>query len=237
VTHRATRVRERRRSPRATWRDVARAVARVVARRGCALLLAFVTLSSHADAQNRFPVRAIGVELGADGVPVLHFSVADLAESDAVRERLRSGIAQHLSVTVQAYRVGSTEPLLTRQATCAVSYDIFARQYVVRRGRRAVVMERYEDVIEQCLVLRRVPIGRADEWRGHAGREVFFAVRAELNPISGRRCRELLRGGRESEGPIGPIVVNIVRREICEADRVVEFRSESFRVPRVGGAR
>lgn len=233
MTHRATRVRERRRSPRATWR----AVAHAVALRACAILLTFVTLSSHADAQNRFPVRAIGVELGADGVPVLHFSVADLAESDAVRERLRSGIAQHLSVTVQAYRVGSTEPLLTRQATCAVSYDIFARQYVVRRGRRAVVMERYEEVVDQCLVLRRVPIGRADEWRGHAGREVFFAIRAELNPISGRRCRELLRGGRESEGPIGPIVVNIVRREICEADRVVEFRSESFRVPRVGGAR
>jgi hypothetical protein len=232
VTHRATRVRERRRSPRTTWRVVTRAVAL----RACALLLAFVTLSSHADAQNRFPVRAIGIEL-ADGVPVLHFSVADLAESDAVRERLRSGIAQHLSVTVQAYRVGSTEPLLTRQATCAVSYDIFARQYVVRRGRRAVVMERYEEVVDQCLVLRRVPIGRADEWRGHAGREVFFAVRAELNPISGRRCRELLRGGRESEGPIGPIVVNIVRREICEADRVVEFRTESFRVPRVEAAR
>ena len=49
--------------------------------------------------------------------------------------------------------------------------------------------------------------------------------------ISRRRCRELLRGGRESDGPIGPIVVNIVRREICEADRVVEFRSPNVRVP------
>lgn len=198
--------------------------------RALALMLSLVSVSSSADAQNRFPVRAIGIEHGEDGVPMLHFSVTDLAEHESVRERLRSGIAQHLSVTVQAFRVGSTEPILTRQATCAVSYDIFARQYVVRRGRRAVVMERYEEVIDQCLVLRRVPIGRADEWRTHAGREVFFAVRAELNPISGRRCRELLRGGRDSEGPIGPIVVNIVRREICEADRFVEFRSESFRV-------
>lgn len=198
--------------------------------RALAVMLSLVSVSSAADAQSRFPVRAIGIEHGEDGVPMLHFSVTDLAEHESVRERLRSGIAQHLSVTVQAFRVGSTEPILTRQATCAVSYDIFARQYVVRRGRRAVVMERYEEVIDQCLVLRRVPIGRADEWRTHAGREVFFAVRAELNPISGRRCRELLRGGRDSEGPIGPIVVNIVRREICEADRFVEFRSESFRV-------
>ncbi len=212
-----------------TFRRVRVGWARRWARVPVAVLLALVT--SLTSAQPRVTTRAIGVTFGDDGVPRLHFSVADLAESDEVRERLRSGIAQHLSVTVQAYRVGSAEPFLQRQATCAVSYDIFARQYVVRRGRRALVMERYEDVVEQCLVLRRVPMGRASEWRPHVGREVFFAVRAELNPISGRRCRELLRGGRESEGPIAPIVVNIVRRQICEADRVLEFRSESARVP------
>ncbi|MCA9614960.1 MAG: hypothetical protein H6721_28225 [Sandaracinus sp.] len=194
-----------------------------------ALALSFVT--TLAAAQSRVPVRDIGITFSDSGVPELHFSVADLARGDEVRERLGSGIAQHLSVTVQAYRVGSSQPILERQATCAVSYDIFARQFVVRRGRRAVVMDRYEDVVEQCLVLRRVPLGNANEWRAQRGREVYFAVRAELNPISRRRCRELLRGGRESDGPIGPIVVNIVRREICEADRVVEFRSPNVRVP------
>ena len=42
---------------------------------------------------------------------------ADLARGEEVRERLSSGIAQHLSVTVQAYRVGTSQPILERQAT------------------------------------------------------------------------------------------------------------------------
>lgn len=206
------------RSPRRRWPSRALAPA---------LLL---TLSAVAIAQS-LPTRRVGVEWN-EGAPHVHVGVRDLAENDAVRARMESGIAQHLSVTVQAFRRGAATPFLTRQATCVVTYDIFARQYVVRRGRRAAVVPTYDAVLDQCLVLRRVPIGDASIWAEQRARTIFFAIRAELNPVSPTRCRQILRGsGTGSDSPIGPIVINIVRREICEADRVVEFRSEPVEVP------
>lgn len=194
------------------------------------MLVALLSFATVAAAQ-RLATRRVGVEWN-DRAPLVHFSVKDLAENDAVRGRMESGIAQHLSVTVQAFRRGAATPFLTRQATCVVTYDIFARQYVVRRGRRANVVAAYDQVLDQCLVLRRVPIGDAEAWGDQRGRSVYFAIRAELNPVSPTRCRQILRGSSAGgDSPIGPIVINIVRREICEADRVVEFRSEPIEVP------
>ncbi|HJL05000.1 MAG TPA: hypothetical protein RMH85_12665 [Polyangiaceae bacterium LLY-WYZ-15_(1-7)] len=200
-------------------------------RRSALFALALLLPSALAVAQHGLPRRQIGLEW-RDGVPRVHFHVRDLAADPAVRRSLTSGIARKMTVTAQAFRTGSNRPIATAQLRCTVTYDLFARSFLVRRGRRTLTAADIDEVLESCLVFPRVPIGEAASYRPHAGRPIFFAVRAEFNPIDRRRCRQLLRSsGSGDQDPIGPIVINIVRREICEAERVVEFRTATTVVP------
>jgi len=73
-------------------------------------------------------------------------------------------------------------------------------------------------------------VGRASDYEGRSGEHVYFAVRAEFNPVSAAQCRALLRPGGGAEA-LGPVVINIVRRQICQAESAVSFRSASEAVP------
>lgn len=187
----------------------------------------FVLISSVAAAQS-LGVRTTGV-VWVGGAPRLSVSAADLANA-RVRDELSDGLQKRIVLTVQAFRIGASRPVVSEERQCLVTYDLWEEAYVVRRGRRTELARNVDGVVRRCLVLVNHPLGAPEAWARHRGSDVFFAVRAEFNPISRRRCRQLLRptGG---DDPIGPIVVNIVRREICRAERAIDFRSPPVRVP------
>lgn len=164
-----------------------------------------------------------------EGVPRLSVSAADLANA-RVRRELSDGLQKRIVLTIQAFRMAGSSPIVTQTRQCLVTYDLWEEAYIVRRGRRTELARDIDGVLRRCLILNRHRLGTPEAWARHRGQDVFFAIRAEFNPISRRRCRQLLRptGG---DDPIGPIVVNIVRREICRAERAIDFRSGAVRVP------
>ena len=73
-------------------------------------------------------------------------------------------------------------------------------------------------------------VGEPRSYEAQKGQQIYFFVKAEFNPISKKQCSELIRPTSGDE-PVGPITVNIVRRRICKAERVLEFRSAFSKVP------
>lgn len=195
--------------------------------RALALGLLLLLVATVAAAQ-ALATRRVGLSW-QQGVPRLSVSVTDLVDAGA-RRALESGLQKQLILTVQAYQVGASQPFATTRVQCAATYDLWEESYIVRIGRRSERHSSVAAVIDRCLVARDLPVGRAADWSNRHGRAVYFAVRAEFNPISASRCTALLRPSR-SDGPIGPVVVNIVRREICAAERAVDFRSQEVSVP------
>jgi hypothetical protein len=187
-----------------------------------------LALTSVAFAQAHLARRRVGVAW-SDGVPRLSVSIADLADA-RVRRSLESGLRKSIVITTQAYEVRNNHLVATREHTCSVTYDLWEDAYVIRRDRRTLVEPSLDAVIGACLVLHGFPGGAAADFARLSGDAVYFAFRAEFNPITRARCRRLL-GNAGSDDPIGPVVVNIVRREICQAERAVEFRSQEVRVP------
>jgi len=189
---------------------------------------AILSFASLALAQARLPERPMRLEFVQGGL-VASFSARPLVD-DGVRRSLASGLSKQFVITVQAYQRGSSSPLATRRLTCRVVYDLWEESYVVRRGRRTEVVRTVDEAIGRCLEAPRVAIGDAASLAGVHGREIFVAVRAEFNPISSGACARTL-GRPGGDDPLGPVVVNIVRREICQAERALEFRSAAVRVP------
>lgn len=206
--------------------------ARRVLRDGSAVrsvVVGLLLLATSAVAQRGLSERRVGVQW-RDGAPHISVSARDLVDA-RVRRELQSGIQKRVVVTVQSYRTGSPRPIATRSFTCRVTYDLWQRAYVTRLGGETSNHQTVAEVIEHCLDVRRMRVGRSADYRSLGGRQLYFAVRAEFDPISRSRCRQLLRSSASGGDPIGPIVVNIVRRDICQADRAVEFRSQRFTVP------
>jgi hypothetical protein len=194
-----------------------------------AAVLGVLLLSVGALAQS-LPDRRLGVRWDR-GAPRLTFSARDLVDDPRVRRDLTSGVAKRIVLTAQAYRVGQARPLATRAFECRITYDLWQEAYEVELGSRRERFDDLEGAVGRCLVVRGLVVGRAADYANVRGDRVYFAVRAEFNPISGRRCRQMLRGSGTGSDPIGTLVVNIVRRDICRADRAVEFRSQPVPVP------
>jgi len=174
------------------------------------------------------PRRRIGVHW-YQGVPHVWFSARDLV-SPRIRQELQSGLRKRLVMTIQAFREGGGAPLATREIACGVYWDVWQEVYRVRVGGRLREEPDLEGALERCLVARRLPIGDAEDYAPHRERSIYFAVRAEFNPISRRQCRDLLRPS-QGDHPIGPVVINIVRRQICQAERAIQFRSPPGPIP------
>lgn len=198
-------------------------------RRARAILALLGTLALAALALARMPERPMRVEFH-EGAPRVSFSAREL-EDAKVRRALESGLAKQLVVTVQAFPSGGETAIATATRACRVTFDLWEEDFVVRVDQRHERVDSLERVLARCLDVRELPVGRASDFARYAGKRVFFAVRAEFNPVSRARCHGLLRSPGSSD-PIGPVVVNIVRREICRAEKALEFRSADVEVPR-----
>lgn len=196
--------------------------------RAALVVAALALLVATSVAAQRLATRRVGVQWQQD-VPRVSVSVTDLVDMRA-RRALDSGLQKRLIMTVQAYEAGGSRPFATTTVTCSATFDLWEESYIVRIGRRTERHASIDAVLQRCLVARDLAVGRAEDWRPRRGRSVYFAVRAEFNPISASRCTALLRPS-SSDGPVGPIVVNIVRREICAAERAVDFRSQEVTAP------
>ncbi len=179
-------------------------------------------------AQAELPVRDFGV-IWARGAPKVSFSAKDLADA-RVREQLSSGLRKRLVVTVGSHLRSSNWQMAVREFGCDVTRDLWEDGYLVRIDTRTERFKTLEDVLDRCLMVEGLFAGEPKSFEPHRGKEIYFVVQAEFNPISKKQCRELIRP-TSGEDPIGPITVNIVRRRICQAERRVEFRSAYSRVP------
>lgn len=174
-------------------------------------------------AQQRLPERNIDVRWER-GVPRLSFSAEDLID-EAAEQAIARGISRRLRVVVQGFRQGSNTPLASRSFVCGITFDIWEEAHVVRLGNRSYRFDSLEGAVAKCLRIEGLRVGSRADYRRVGDAPIYFAVRAEFNPIGRARCRAMLQGTSSEQELLGPVVVNIVRRQICRADRSIEFRS------------
>lgn len=192
-------------------------------------LIALISLvAAVAYAQSNLPVRDVGV-VWSRGAPRVSFSAEDLAD-EHVREELSGGLRKRLVVTVRSHLQGSNWQMAVRQFGCDVTRDLWEDGYLVRIGTRSERFKTLEQVLDRCLVVAGLFAGEPASYEPQKGREMYFVVRAEFNPISKKQCTALIRPATGAD-PIGPITVSIVRRRICQPERVIEFRSATVEVP------
>ena len=181
-----------------------------------------------ASAQRDLPLRDMQM-VWSRGVPKVSFSAKDLA-NERVRNELRSALRKRLVVTVAAHVGGSARTIVRRNFSCDVTYDLWEDGYLVRIGTKTERLPSLEKALDRCLVVQGLFVGEPKRYEPYKGKDIFFSVKAEFNPISERQCRELIRPSGH-DGPIGPITVTIVRRRICRAERTVLFRGKNVQVP------
>lgn len=185
-------------------------------------------VSATGSAQENVPLRDVRVEWFR-GTPRVSFSAKDLANEE-VRSELKSALRKRLVVTVTAQSGGRT--IVRREFACDVTRDLWDDGYLVRIANRTERLPNLDQALNRCLVVRGLFVGDdAKRYEPYRGKEIFFLVSAEFNPISDKQCRELIRPTGSDE-PIGPITVTIVRRRICQAERTITFRSKSVKVPK-----
>lgn len=188
----------------------------------------FLLIATVAYGQSHWPPRDLGVAWSR-GVAKVSFSAKDLAD-ERVRQELSSGLRKRLVVTVGAHLKGSNWRMSVRQFGCDVTRDLWADGYLVRIGDQSERLKTLEQVLNRCLVVDGLFVGDPAAYERQKGKDFYFAVRVEFNPISKKQCSELIRP-TSGDDPVGPISVNIVRRRICKAERAIEFRSEPLKVP------
>ena len=186
-------------------------------------------VAGSASAQSDLPLRDMQVAWSR-GAPKVSFSAKDLA-NEQVRKELQSALRKTLVVTVSAHVSGSARTIDRRHFSCDVTYDLWDEGYLVRIGTKTERLPSLERALDRCLVVHGLFVGEPKRYEAHKGKEIFFSVKAEFNPISERQCRELIRPSGH-DGPIGPITVSIVRRRICRAERTILFRGRNVEVPR-----
>jgi len=192
-----------------------------------ALWVLCVALATAASAQ-QLAERRVTVRW-QEGVPRISFSARDLITPRA-RTQLESGLRKQLVVTAQAYRGRGGSPLATRRFSCSVYWDVWEEVYWLTMGSRREPIQSLDAVLGRCLDVHDLTVGHASDYEGRNGQGVYFAIRAEFNPVSAAQCRTLLRPGGSGEA-LGPVVINIVRRQICQAESAVTFRSAVQTVP------
>lgn len=191
--------------------------------------VALLTASVVAYAQSQLPMRDVQT-VWSRGTPKVSFSAKELAD-ERVREELSSGLRKRLVVIVGSHLKGSNRRIARREFGCDVTRDLWDDGYVVRLGNQSERLGSLEQVLDRCLAVDGLFVGGPDDYEQHQGKDIYFVVKAEFNPISKKQCSELIRP-TSGDDPVGPITVNIVRRRICRAERTIEFRSDYRPVPR-----
>jgi hypothetical protein len=212
----------------------------------CALALAAALLSAlfadSARAQS-IPLRRAGIHWTRESTPTLDVSIRDVASSETAKRKLMSGLPQLLTLRVVGYTSASQPKSLSATVrSCRVVYDLWEEVFRVQLGTAqsdaAFRAKTVEEVLDRCLVLRKAVVGTAEDYRRHRGRDIYFAVLAELNPLSAQTVQRIRgwlarpAGDRmEGEAFFGSFVSLFVNHRIGQAERIVRFRSQSVRVP------
>lgn len=205
------------------------------------IALAILLAATVALAQDDVPRRALAVRF-QEGVAQVDAEASDLAD-DALRRRLASGLPQTLVTRVYAFRGEETTPLAIGVRSCRVTHDPWGLTYRVQiqneSSDRTETMRSADAVIDACLDLRALRVGRASDWTAARGARVSLAVLVELNPLSPDTVHRIRRwlarpdgAGVESDAFFGSFVSLFVNRRIGEAERTIRYRSASeVRVP------
>lgn len=210
--------------------------------RAFVLLLVWLSVS-HASADPRplVPRRKVGLHWQA-AVPRVTFHARDLM-SPVVRNKLRSGLPQTLTMRLYIYPRRAQRPVAVYARSCRVTYDLWQEVYRLEiesvRGKQTLVLPRLNAVADRCLVARHVPIGAARQYQKLRGRELYLAALVELNPLSADMVlqmrawlsRSRVGSGLDGQAFFGSFVSLFVNRHIDQAERTVRFRSQIFRVP------
>lgn len=207
----------------------------------CLLLSAGVgAAGARAQQAANVPPRRLGIHW-EDAVPQLSFSARDLANRE-VRKKLQSGLPQTISLRAYAFREGG-RPVAASVRTCRVVYDLWEEVYRVQlqsaQQDRSELVRSMDEVLDRCLVARRLPVGRSADWKGRGDDRVYFAVLVEFNPLSQETVERIRRwlarpaggGGLEGDAFFGSFVSLFVNRRIGEAERTIRFRSQAIAVP------
>ena len=210
-----------------------------------AVLVAAATallLATAPAAAQRAAVRRTGVHWRG-GVPTIDVSVRDLANSTAVRRKLTGGLPQLLVVRVVAYpQRSSPKAIAPAFRSCRVVYDLWEETFRVELATdssdKTVIVRSVDEVLDRCLVFRDMPVGRAADYVGRRDAAVYFAVLAELNPLSVDTVQRIRRwiarpSGDKMEGEafFGSFVSLFVNQRIGQAERTIRFRSQPAPTP------
>ena len=200
-----------------------------------ALLIAAPAIApSITRAQDAVPQRAITARF-EDGRARVRADASDLADPALVR-RLQSGLPQTLVTRVYAYRGAAATPLAVGVRSCRITYDPWGLSYRVQiqtaASDRSETMSSIDRVVDACLDLDGLEVGRPSDWEAARGADVWFAVLFELNPLSPDTVHRIRRWlsrpdgvGASGDAFFGSFVSLFVNRRIGDAERILRFRS------------
>lgn len=201
----------------------------------CAVGLAPVAAQPSGD----IPVRPIAVTYR--DAPALSFSVRDLVDSEAVK-KLQSGLPQTISTRIYAYAERNREPLAISAVSCRVVYDLWEGVYRIERqtesSDKTLTSRSLDGVVTQCLSFQNYVVGDNKLLERMRGKQIYFAVVSELNPLSPDAVQRIRRwlarpAGSELNGNafFGSFVSIFVGRKLGEADKMLTFRCNAHAVP------
>jgi hypothetical protein len=209
-------------------------------RRRFALALLLVLGAAVAHADPPVLVRPMAVKW-ADQAPLLSFSARDFV-SNAVAEKLDSGLPQRIVTRVYAYPEGGAEPISVSAMSCRVVYDLWEGVYRVQQQTATSDTTRTLNdragVIGACLDVRALALGDSEAFTHYRGRSIYFAALIELNPVSPDTVQRIRRWLSKSNGSqlrgdafFGSFVSIFVSRRMGSAEHTLAFRSAPYDVP------
>ena len=75
--------------------------------------------------------------------------------------------------------------MAVRQFSCDATRDLWGRMgYLVRIGTHSERLKTLEQVLDRCLAVEGLFAGEPNSYQPQKGKEMYFVVKAEFNPIS-----------------------------------------------------
>ena len=210
-----------------------------VAALAATVLVAASGLSAQGAGSGGVATRRVGLLISRD---VLHatFGYRDVF-SPAVRKKMTSGLPTRLLVHVAVEREKGGTPAVYWARSAEIVYDLWEENYAVTladvQGKRHTRVTDIDQAVDAAGVLWRAPVADTAALKPGLYR---LRVLAEVNPVSEEMVRNIQRwitrpkGGRgESEARsnfFGAFVGHFVDRSIGQAERVVAFMSQWFKL-------
>ncbi len=210
--------------------------------RSCAVALAVLLVSGHAQAEGAPSVRTVGVAR-KDNQLVVSVGLPDLFGPRDV-ERLLSGFSTRVLIRVALLRDGSSEPVATATRLAEIVFDLWDEKLRVRlsagkaRASETLVVPTAKAAVDAATSLTDFVIADADTLDTRS--PYHLSVRADLNPISDELVTNVRRWlshpsghGRagSADSFFGSFVSVFVNPRIDDSERVLQITSQSFLLP------